>query len=153
MKGWSGNLFALLGLRVTAAAVLQPLCAVLSTFPMSVCRSNLICWLTWAHGVCEVQKKPGRKGSSLFFDLFASTRLDFFWTSIKSIQLLWKYVLDWLLLRSWRLACRNIILLCCILPPSCCADDYSIALGCGILSYMILWMLKTYVGSKADWRN
>lgn len=34
------------------------------------------------------------------------------------IQLLWKYVLNWLLLRSWRLACRNIIPLHCILPPA-----------------------------------
>lgn len=43
MRGWSGNLFALLGLRVTAAAVLQLLCALLSTFTVSARRSNLIC--------------------------------------------------------------------------------------------------------------
>lgn len=43
------------------------------------------------------------------------------------------------------LACRNIIPLHCIFPPSYCADDYSKALSCGMLCHMMLRMLKTHI--------
>lgn len=34
-------------------------------------------------------------------------------------------------------------------PPSYCADDYSNALSCGILSHMIIQMLKNHMALKA----
>lgn len=163
-SSWWLTTCGVLGITMHEGAEWQSICSSRAQGDSSSCCSAPVCSTKYLPYVCmqirfdlltdvgswsmESPEKAWQKRVLLVLWPFCFYQARFFWTSMKSIQLLWKYILNWLLLRSWRLSCRNIILLYCILQPSYCADDYSIAWTVGYFAkwycgcWKLMWVQK-----------